>query len=512
MPIGAAAWRSLRFIVVTWVPSGLTCATAMCWSGDYTAALCCEPPRGRRECWSSPHYSYRRLNRSVFARAPIQRVQVPRLTKVTTREIRRRLLSVDLVCRTHSGHKDMLLELLRSAEMYWKPLGWGAVVVLDAENPVDVALCSSQGRAGGLPFWVRCALEPPPLYFSKYLPVRRHDMGWRQSSGFVRAHYGHFRFDLYSQADYLAVIDADVVFFTYALPQFLFRWGNVTEEAHASHRRGPKEPRPRPVVHGVTSDRTMFGNGLAALRLQRIAEFMPHPFLVRWIDFAAAREFIISRFPGDHKSGGDFETAFVKLQKSMHQISLKRGMSWDEAPCFQTIMGHFLWHYRRGQYAFAIKYGYLKMNPEPVTAGYIQIPDAGSAVGLPAGGPAGPTHSCPGMRVAIDIGGKVKTADRDKDVKRYRAQAMRVSLSTLCSLSRRGPGGGPSRVPLGRGAKFVATRPRCHVPQAEVNVTCEEAPALNRLFSSTVLTLRGGACILHAIVVPKVSRFYGTTT
>jgi len=227
---------------------------------------------------------------------------------------------------------------------------------------------------------------------------------------------------LYSKADYIAVIDSDVVFFTFGIPGIIFDW--------SSHGSQPKA-RPKPVVHGHFTETSPFGNGIGALRLPRVAEFMQHPFIIERGDFPALRQFVVREVgvdmskhegPEQLRSDSGFAEAFLILQHRMHEVALQRRATWDEVPCFQTIMGHFLWHYRNDQYSWSIKYGNLSLwhSDSPFSSPEVfgQVPLA---------------STCPALQVAIDLGGVAKTTGKTaEEVRQFRAIADEYAMAGLC--------------------------------------------------------------------------------
>jgi len=407
--------------------NGLSDELAPCfhdWWHAFTDARCCEPPSGNPVCWQPPVYTYERCCKNSIYHTFVAKTFSPRLVMGQLLPTQRKALSVDLVCRTHAKHQIMLKTLLSTVNVYWRPLGWGAVVVLDADSPADVALCESRGQPDGLQPWVGCFLEELPPGYNDYVPVRRHDENWGLSKGYVRAHYGHFRFDLYSQADYVAVIDSDVVFFTFGIPGLSFDW-------HANQHH--PEAKPKPIVHGYFSDVSPCGNCIAALELPRVAEFMPQPFIIERADFRALREFIAHQVGLDtvnHRSADDvnfeqaFNEAFLLIQKKMHDIGHRRGFTWDEVPCFQTMMAHFLWYHRHDRYAWSIKYGNLSLWASTVYG----MPSASSEYGsVPR------FCTCPALQVASDLGGISKASGRDiEEDNKFLDAARKYALAGLC--------------------------------------------------------------------------------
>ncbi|CAE8605635.1 unnamed protein product, partial [Polarella glacialis] len=106
--------------------------------------------------------------------------------------------------------------LLMSATFFW-PAHWGVIVALDSDSELDAAACKQ------LPKWVRCIIiERPPFYDQLNMTFR---MLGGQNPGMVWKEWSECWADRYSSADYIAVIDTDVVFVTFGIEQLLFARG-----------------------------------------------------------------------------------------------------------------------------------------------------------------------------------------------------------------------------------------------------------------------------------------------
>merc|ERR1719359_260966 len=103
-----------------------------------------------------------------------------------------------------------MLELfLDSVERYWPTARWRStvVLVLDQESAADHELCS---QLEGRPVKVKCAFEEEPAWIPPLVQAYAKD-GW--SRGATRAMWSLHYAELYSDADFIAIMDADTVFF-----------------------------------------------------------------------------------------------------------------------------------------------------------------------------------------------------------------------------------------------------------------------------------------------------------
>merc|ERR1719161_3415878 len=154
----------------------------------------------------------------------------------------------------------MLEQLLVSIARFWPKERWKSTVwvVLDAESPADQALCAQLNR-GTL---ATCVLEDAPAFLAT-MPL--YGKGW--SRGVARSMWSQHFADKYSAADFVALMDADAVFFTPHIAELLFD-------------RAVAGLPPRPVM--FASWGPLFALNPIALGLPWVAEFMDtFPFVVQ---------------------------------------------------------------------------------------------------------------------------------------------------------------------------------------------------------------------------------------
>ncbi|CAK0799921.1 unnamed protein product [Prorocentrum cordatum] len=339
-------------------------AGASCWTRGFEYEFCCVPPAGFASCFDGVAFTYEGCC-SVPGVRPAN--TTPRLPALPSRpRPAPEALKVDLVVRACGKHRDQLEELFRSLEVFWPFRRWQSRVhvVLDAESELDRSLCAREGR-NPWPQWVHCVNE--------VLPAALAD-----ATGAVRAQFGLFLADVYAPgADFVAVVDSDCVFHTFGIPELSIVWD----------RAG----RPRPVVFGAWH--VQYFDQPRALGLPWTAEFMHTPFmLVRKEHYAAARAFVAHHVgvPGGTAYGEEtvpaeapladrfdavatsFGPAYAALTARIRERSRKcwwrqgshRGQEGED-PIFHQLMGHYLYHFRRGSYHWSVRDG-LPLGLDPV--------------------------------------------------------------------------------------------------------------------------------------------------
>ncbi|CAE8645646.1 unnamed protein product [Polarella glacialis] len=156
--------------------------------------------------------------------------------------------------------------------------------------------------------------------------------------------------DRYSSADYIAVIDTDVVFVTFGIEQLLFARGASNSV--------------RPIIWGHANE-IYFPHTVLQLGYTGGVDFMDSfPLVVQRSHFADLRQFLVKRFgrPDPPKSGGDaFDWAFLEYVKAVRAGALDE--HGGECPSFHAMIGSFIWNERRESYAWSIRHGHLQGIP-----------------------------------------------------------------------------------------------------------------------------------------------------
>jgi len=172
--------------------------------------------------------------------------------------------------------------------------------------------------------------------------------------------------DRHSSADYIAVMDSDVVLTTFGIPQLLF------DQA--------ADGRLRPVIWGHAHEH-YFPCTVEMLGLQQPLDFMDSfPLTVHRKDFAHARSKVVARFGQSRQAllGGAatgsaaFDHAFLEYVRAVHSRSVELGAG-GECPSFHAMMGAILWNYRRDEYEWYIRHGQLAKVPLQFTCPRLRV-------------------------------------------------------------------------------------------------------------------------------------------
>lgn len=155
------------------------------------------PPRGFTTCFNGGGMTFERCCGAIWSRAP-EPVVVPHSVGHAPPPRAGRIddFTVDILVRTFYGDSEMLELLLESVRLFWPMRRWQSrvIVVLDSESTADHALCRR------LPTFVECRFEDDPAF----LPA--------PAGGIVRAMWSLFYADIYSDAEWVAIMDADALF------------------------------------------------------------------------------------------------------------------------------------------------------------------------------------------------------------------------------------------------------------------------------------------------------------
>jgi len=362
-----------------------------CFGGPYTRASCCRP---EVIDWDRPSF----VNAPRVPRAPYSPALEgkPRTEPDPSSPLAN--VTVALLIRSFHRDAEMLRQLFLSMDLYW-PKHWKDVVlVLDAESERDRAMCTreGQGAGGAVPSWVRCAFEELPKRWSDFPPVvslREGKVTFEK--GVVRAMWSLYWSDLYSDADYIAEVDSDVVFTGFGVEEVLL----VPAGAHR---------RPKPVWHGKVSWDVRICCPAALLGLPSELEMLvSFPIVMHRRHFAAFRAFIAERMG----TPSDFEAGYVRWMVQSKDLCERHG-SQEFLPWFQFMVGMYLHAHHHDAYHWAIEAGHL----------------AGLAV----------SDSCPALQVVTHVheyafgkAGYNPTGDVA-----YGAAASRLIAAGLCGVTR----------------------------------------------------------------------------
>ena len=128
---------------------------------------------------------------------------------------------VDFILRAFSGYSPLTSALMRSIDSFvpWRQLG-ELIVVLD-DSAAD------RQYAASLPDDVRVHFEPKPAFFAEWGTAEQQTGALgvaRQANGYALGLYSNWVSDRYSEADYICVLDPDMLFVTRATLPLMFDW------------------------------------------------------------------------------------------------------------------------------------------------------------------------------------------------------------------------------------------------------------------------------------------------
>ena len=195
-----------------------------------------------------------------------------------------------------------------------------------------------------LPDRARVFLEAAPEHYATWEATERATEV--TSRGYVLAQWSTFRLDAYSDADYIAVADADTVLFAPVTPSMLFRGG-------------------RPIMRGI--DKPIFWAVFVALDFPYVSEFMTgFPFVVHRGLFRSAREMVLTwmrrkrlTLAPERPALESFDAAFAALNADTHELGayMKAHMQNVKVRllvCAFSILGHVAYLADHDQYAWSI--------------------------------------------------------------------------------------------------------------------------------------------------------------
>jgi len=221
---------------------------------------------------------------------------------------------LDIMCRTFHG---AFFEIMRMVVTYLiffpkDEMATQIVLVLDAENELD-HLTGSILETAYKDIGVRVLYEEPP-------PVGTLT-SIQRSEGFSRTQWSNFYSDLYSDADFIGIIDSDAEFsFRPVLSKHVVVDGK------------------KPVIHGIVAPGGPVECVTYMIGRDRVAEFMyVFPFVVKREHFALIRQHIV-RTTGKET----FEQAWIELQVRFNTLQNF------------LLMGNYLFYYHHDEYEWDI--------------------------------------------------------------------------------------------------------------------------------------------------------------
>ena len=128
---------------------------------------------------------------------------------------------VDFILRAFSGYSPLTSAMLRSLDVFvpWRALG-EVIVVLDDSD-------ADRQYAASLPDDVRVHFEAKPHFFSQWGTAVQQTGALgveRQTNGYALGLYSNWVSDRYSAADYICVLDPDMLFVSRAALPLMFDW------------------------------------------------------------------------------------------------------------------------------------------------------------------------------------------------------------------------------------------------------------------------------------------------
>ena len=128
---------------------------------------------------------------------------------------------VDFILRAFSGYSPLTSALLRSLDSFvpWRQLG-DVIVVLDDSD-------ADRNYAASLPDDVKVHFEPKPAFFAEWGSAVQQTGALgvaRQANGYALGVYSNWVSDRYSEADYICVLDPDMLFVSRGGLPLMFDW------------------------------------------------------------------------------------------------------------------------------------------------------------------------------------------------------------------------------------------------------------------------------------------------
>lgn len=255
------------------------------------------------------------LNDTAFHRKKIIHqdlsVQTEQVDVMVNQPIR---ATMDIMCRTYNGALFEIMRMVLTFLIFFPKdeLSTQIILVFDAENEMD-HITASVLETAYKQLGVKVFFEEPP-------PPETLTSTFRDE-GFSRTMWSNFYSDLYSNADYIGMIDSDTEFsFRPSTPNHLLvDWK-------------------KPVIHGIYVPNRDYSSVRYMIGRDGVGEFMyVFPFVIKREHFALMRKHIV--LTTGHTT---FELAWFEMQN--------RFPSWGQF----LVMGNYLFHFHHDDYAWDV--------------------------------------------------------------------------------------------------------------------------------------------------------------
>jgi hypothetical protein len=234
-------------------------------------------------------------------------------------------VKLDIMCRTFNGALFEIMRMLLTFLIFFPmhELSTQIILVFDAENELDhmtASILETAYKNLGVKVYFE---EPPPP---------RTLTGTFRDEGFSRTQWSNFYSDLYSDADFIGMIDSDTEFsFRPSLPDHvILNWQ-------------------KPIIHGIQVPNRDYSSIEYMIGREGVGEFMyVFPFVVKREHFALMRNHVI-------KTTGHttFEQAWYEMQQKFP--------NWGQF----VLMGNYLYHFHHDDYAWDVVYSQISTVPHP---------------------------------------------------------------------------------------------------------------------------------------------------
>ena len=245
------------------------------------------------------------------------------------------LPSLTLLVRTYSHNWPEMLQFHFTYSLHWPRLYThsGLLFVLDEERASDRRLGTLLLHAwdGGdrltSPSRISVAYEALPG--AGILSDR-----WRGSLGYCRQQYSNFYADLYTDRDYVGVVDTDAYFMRPPTPDDVFQ---RTADPHSNASAY------KPVIIGYNGDTLWCASAEYMIGKPCAGEYMINfPVTIKRAHFAPMRAHIMA-----HLNASSFEVAWRRMLTAVGD-DMRREYSQF------TIMATYLWHFHHDDYAWRV--------------------------------------------------------------------------------------------------------------------------------------------------------------